>query len=283
MRLNAPEPNHPSANSPAFIQASTLHQQHHHVQRICTGIPELDRLLHGGIELGLFTLFYGDSRFQKLLLELAVITQLPPNHGGVNRSVIFIDAENIFNPFEVMAIARHHKWGSDEVLRRIHVVRAFSHPMLVDALINLLPPKMQTFVRPDTHEALSTRIPASLVPGLIVVSGLGAHCASALEDNAVSHPVSHAIWILKSLAMQYQVAIVASGPIAKHSRWKPAGGTVLQHTAQVHIRLDKYPGRTEYTLCKHPSFAQKKAVQWSGSPLMVNATLDLYMDSPGGP
>lgn len=67
--------------------------------KISTSIKSLDVLLGGGIENGYVTEIAGESGSGKtqFCFQLAINTQLPNVHGGLNGEVIFIDTENTFS------------------------------------------------------------------------------------------------------------------------------------------------------------------------------------------
>ncbi|MFW9887471.1 MAG: hypothetical protein ACFFER_04775 [Candidatus Thorarchaeota archaeon] len=60
-----------------------------------TGNETLDRLLGGGLELGMCHLFYGDRILHDDLLRMAVAAQLPRAKGGLGSPSIFIDSADM--------------------------------------------------------------------------------------------------------------------------------------------------------------------------------------------
>ena len=68
------------------------------VGKLTTGTEGFNELMGGGIETQSITEFYGEFGCGKtqIIHQLAVNVQLPPEHGGLNGSVIMIDTENTF-------------------------------------------------------------------------------------------------------------------------------------------------------------------------------------------
>lgn len=104
------------------------------VQRITTNVPELDALLGGGVETDGITEFYGafGSGKSQFMHQLAVNCCLPVDKGGLDGSVIWIDAERTFRPnrVEEMVIGAKKIHGIDldyeDVLSRLNVAEALT-------------------------------------------------------------------------------------------------------------------------------------------------------------
>ena len=103
--------------------------------RITTGSAELNKLLGGGVETGALTEGFGEfgSGKSQLGFQLAVNAQLPVEQGGLNGHVVFIDTEGTFRPERIRQIAEAKGLNPDDVLKNIHVARAYSsdHQMLL--------------------------------------------------------------------------------------------------------------------------------------------------------
>ena len=115
-------------------------------------------------------------------------------------------------------------------------------------------------------------------PKLILISGIAPQSFDNRVMNETRGAFSKAIGWIKSMAMEHEIAVVASAPLASNSQRKPAGGTILQHTSQVQIFVRKAQDRIEYCLLKHPSRPSQKVTQWQISPALSNYTLDLFMN-----
>jgi DNA repair protein RadA len=68
--------------------------------KITTGVPDIDRMLAGGVETGAITEFYGGfgSGKSQMTHQLSINVQLPVEFGGANSRAIFIDTEDSFRP-----------------------------------------------------------------------------------------------------------------------------------------------------------------------------------------
>ncbi len=92
---------------------------------ISTGTKAVDKLLNGGLRLGACTEIYGEDGCGKtqFCLTMAVRAQLPPEKGGVNGKVIWIDTEKTFKKDRIKSIAEHLDLNPDKVLENITVAR----------------------------------------------------------------------------------------------------------------------------------------------------------------
>ncbi len=98
------------------------------VGKLTTGSKELNKLLGNGIETQAITELFGMFGSGKTQLghQLSVNVQLPKNKGGLEGTAIYIDTENTFRPERIMQMAKALKLDPDEVLRNIHVGRAYN-------------------------------------------------------------------------------------------------------------------------------------------------------------
>jgi len=96
--------------------------------KLTTGSKSLDSLLGGGLETQAITEFYGEfgSGKTQIAHQIAVNVQLPFEKGGLNGSVIIIDTENTFRPERIKNMAEGLALDYNEVLKNIHVARAFN-------------------------------------------------------------------------------------------------------------------------------------------------------------
>jgi len=103
--------------------------------KITTGSAELNKLLGGGIETRGLSEFFGEfgSSKSQIGFQLSVNVQLPEDKGGLNGEVVFIDTEGTFRPERIKQMAEAKGLDSAEILKKIHVGRAFSsdHQMLL--------------------------------------------------------------------------------------------------------------------------------------------------------
>ena len=98
------------------------------VLKLTTGSKNLDNLLGGGLETQTITEFFGEfgSGKTQIMHQIAVNATTPESDGGFNCDVLIIDTENTFRPERIVQMSRAKNLDSDEVLKRIHVARAFN-------------------------------------------------------------------------------------------------------------------------------------------------------------
>jgi DNA repair protein RadA len=98
------------------------------VHKLTTGSKNLDNLLGGGLETQTITEFFGEfgSGKTQIMHQIAVNATTPESDGGFNSDVLIIDTENTFRPERIVQMSRAKNLDSDEVLKRIHVARAFN-------------------------------------------------------------------------------------------------------------------------------------------------------------
>ncbi|MCL2890937.1 MAG: helix-hairpin-helix domain-containing protein, partial [Methanomassiliicoccaceae archaeon] len=95
--------------------------------RLTTGSKAFDELMGGGLESQSIVEFFGEvgSCKSQICFQLAVNATLPEEKGGFDSDVIVIDSENTFRPERIIQMAEHLGVDANEVLKRIHVARAF--------------------------------------------------------------------------------------------------------------------------------------------------------------
>jgi DNA repair protein RadA len=98
------------------------------VLKLTTGSKNLDNLLGGGLETQTITEFFGEfgSGKTQIMHQIDVNTTMPESDGGFNADVLIIDTENTFRPERIVQMSRAKNLDSDEVLKRIHVARAYN-------------------------------------------------------------------------------------------------------------------------------------------------------------
>ena len=118
-----------------FKTGSEVFKIRQNTGRITTGSTELNRLLGGGVETCALTEGFGEfgSGKSQLGFQLAVNVQAPVEQGGLNGQVVFIDTEGTFRPERIIQLAEAKGLNPDEILKNIHVARAYSsdHQMLL--------------------------------------------------------------------------------------------------------------------------------------------------------
>jgi RecA/RadA recombinase len=129
-----------SSVAPECKSALTLYHEWNSSQgsALCTGLTELDEALRGGIPRGSITELVGTPGAGKtqMCISLAAMTVCSKLHGGLDGSVLYIDAERKFNPQRMQEITAS----------RLRIDTAQAH-----ALIDRC-----TVLKPNTSVELST-------------------------------------------------------------------------------------------------------------------------------
>ena len=105
------------------------------MKKLTTSSKQLDDLLGGGLETQAITEFFGafGSGKTQLVHQLAVNVGFPEEEGGFSGHSVIIDTENTFRPERIAQIAKGVDLDPQEVLKTIHVARAYnsSHQILL--------------------------------------------------------------------------------------------------------------------------------------------------------
>ncbi|AAL82050.1 DNA repair and recombination protein RadA [Pyrococcus furiosus DSM 3638] len=230
-----------AANLGTFMRADEYLKKRATIGRISTGSKSLDKLLGGGIETQAITEVFGEfgSGKTQLAHTLAVMVQLPPEEGGLNGSVIWIDTENTFRPERIREIAQNRGLDPDEVLKHIYVARAFNsnHQML---LVQQAEDKIK--------ELLNTDRPVKL----LIVDSLTSHFRSeyigrgALAER--QQKLAKHLADLHRLANLYDIAVFVTNQVQARpdaffgDPTRPIGGHILAHSATLRVYLRKGKG-----------------------------------------
>jgi len=118
-----------------FETGDVILERRKNIGKILTCSKALDDLMGGGIESQAITEFFGEfgSGKTQLCHQLAVNVTKSKEDGGLEGHSIVIDTENTFRPERIIQMSNASDLESDEVLKKIHVARAFNshHQMLL--------------------------------------------------------------------------------------------------------------------------------------------------------
>lgn len=231
---------------------------------VSTSISDVDDMLGGGFEPGLFNLVYGEAHASvtSLLLSASVTSQLPSFNNGAGSKVVFIDVWNSFNPYTVSCKAASLGLNPETVLEGILVSRAFTSGQVEQLILKKVEEEI---------ERIGARV--------LIVSGLPALHLADDPKGPKQETLSKLVEIygqLHRLSFQRNIVVVASTGLAENSEYRPAGGRALSHYANVHLMVRERPRVTEYILVKHPAISERKALVWKGRRAHFMPTLDAY-------
>ncbi len=219
-----------------FETGDIIYQRRKGITKLTTGSQELNRLLGGGLETQTITEVFGEfgSGKTQLVHQLAVNVQLPVEKGGLDGHAVFIDTENTFRPERILQMAKAYNLDEQEVLKKIHVARAFnSHHQIL--LV-------------DRAADLAKEYPVRL----LIVDSLTAHFraeyvgrGSLAERQQLLNRHMHDL--LRFADKNNAVIAVTNQVSAKPDQMygdpmHPIGGNIVGHTAAYRIYLRKSKG-----------------------------------------
>ncbi|HKZ89444.1 MAG TPA: DNA repair and recombination protein RadA [Thermoplasmata archaeon] len=124
-----------AADVGGFETGDIILERRKSVAKLTTGAKALDELLGGGLESQAITECYGEFGSGKTALahQLSVNVTRPEDEGGLDAESVWIDTEQTFRPERIRHMAEALELDVDEVLKKIHVARAFNshHQMLL--------------------------------------------------------------------------------------------------------------------------------------------------------
>ncbi len=206
------------------------------VCKLTTCSRAFDELMGGGLETQAITELFGEFGCGKTQIahQLAVTVTQPVEDGGLDGHTVFIDTENTFRPERIAQMSRGLDLDPDEVLKNIHVARAFNsnHQMLLV----------------DKMKDVSRDVPVKL----IVVDSLISHFrAEYIGRGALAERQQnlnrHMHDVLRLGILNNAVIVVTNQVQSKPDAFfgdptRPIGGHIVGHTATFRIYLRKSKG-----------------------------------------
>jgi DNA repair protein RadA len=206
------------------------------VNKIGTGSKAFDELMGGGIETQSITEFYGEfgSCKTQFAMQLAVNVQRSETEGGLNGHALYIDTENTFRPERITQMALALGMDPQEVLKKIHVARAFNsnHQMLLA----------------ERAQEICRDFPVKL----IVVDSLTAHFRAEFVGRGTladrQQKLNRHMHDLQRLGGINNAAVIVTNQVsAKPDAFfgdptRPIGGHIVGHTSTFRIYLRKSKG-----------------------------------------
>lgn len=217
--------------------------------RLSTGSVDLDDLI-GGIEPGLFYLFYSRDRDTTDLIvhRLLVNCGLPPGRGGLGGKAVYLnfcnyyEEKTVLNPSRLAALAKAS--GIDPML-------VFDNSYAVFAFNELQQPSA-------VDEVVST-VEGDEEVRLVVVHGLTRFAETSKKREEALEALRRTVGRLKRVASERQAALVVSCCVSATSRGrfpKPEGGSFLRYQVNVMMYLHSAQvgesGVVDASLLKHP-------------------------------
>jgi len=278
-----------AADIGGFESGATVLERREQIGKLSWGVPEVDELLGGGVETQSITEVYGEfgSGKSQVTHQLSVNVQLPPEHGGLKGSAIFIDSEDTFRPERIDDMVRglddeaiedtmvqHGVVESDEdadagdddllrelteaVLDRIHVAKAFNSNHQI-----LLAEKAQEIASESQDDEFPVR--------LLCVDSLTAHFRAEYVGRGElaerQQKLNKHLHDLMRVGDLNNTAVLVTNQVAADpdsffgDPTQPIGGNILGHTSTFRIYLRKSKGEKRIVrLVDAPNLADGEAV-----------------------
>ncbi len=209
------------------------------VQRISTGAKGVDEILHGGVEAGSITEFYGGPGSGKSQICHCLATMVPQDksNGGISGNAIFIDTENSFRPERIRSIAEARGYDAERVLKTISVASAYTAA------------REEEIVKRAT-----SRIDQDRNIKLLIVDSVISHYRAEYGGRGMlsdrQYRVNRLMHMLLRIANIYNIAVVVTNQIQSipdAHNWDPSiekatGGNVMSHISNYRICLTHLKG-----------------------------------------
>ena len=225
------------------------------INRLSSGSKAFDELMGGGLEsqtiIELFVQI-GSGKTQ-ICFQLAVNATRPVEEGGLNGDVFIIDTENTFRPERIVQMAVALDLDPEEVLKKIHVARAFNshHQMLLVEKANELAHEMN--VKLLIVDSLTAHFRAEYV-------GRGSLAERQQNLNKHMHD------LLRFADLHNAVIAVTNQVSSKPDAFfgdptRPIGGHIVGHAATYRLYLRKSKGGKRIArLIDSPNLPEAEAV-----------------------
>jgi DNA repair protein RadA len=238
-----------------FETGDVILERRSEVHKLTTCSKTLDELLGGGIETQAITELFGEfgSGKTQIAHQLAVTAHLPHDKGGLEGHTIIIDTENTFRPERIAQMSRGLELEPSEVLKTIHVARAFNshHQMLLA----------------EKTKEVAEEFPIKL---MIIDSLTGHFRAEFIGRGALAdrqQKLNKHLHDLQRFADVHNSAIIVTNQVqAKPDAFfgdptRPIGGHILGHTATFRVYLRKSKaGKRICRLIDSPNLPEGEAV-----------------------
>lgn len=238
-----------------FETADKVHERREKIGRISTGSKELDALLGGGVETQSITEVYGRMASGKTqwCFQLSVMVQLPPEKGGLNGKVVYIDSESSFRPERIIQIAEAKGLEPKQVLKNIFVARAYNADHQI-----LLAEKADEIIKKENVKLLIVDSLTSHFRAEYIGRGMLAERQQKLNKHM--HQLArmaemHNMCVLVTNQVMERPDILFGDPTA------PVGGNIVGHASKTRLYLRQSKGEKRIArLIDSPSLPDGEAI-----------------------
>lgn len=216
--------------------------------KMTTGSGDLDSLI-GGIEEGLFYLFYGEQEILDILIHRLIVNcALSEDRGGFQAKGIYFNNTNyytgktILNPSELGGLAKHLGIDPNMVFSNIYTAAAYNE-------------QRQLVVAEQVAELMEND-PSIRLLAIHNLTRFFADSKKPEETRQILKQVINHVW---SIASSKKIALVATSDAMNTGRGlipRPVGGTFFRHVASIIVYLKKLQdgavSSVKTSLIKHP-------------------------------
>lgn len=221
-----------------WYRGSEVMKRRKDLPRITTGSKEMDDMVAGGLEPTSITEFYGEfsSGKSQICHQLAVDVQLPPEEGGIEGKVLWLDTEATFRPERIHEMAMGTGLDPDAVLDNILTTRAYNsaHQML------LLENAEKMIREEDIKMLIIDSLMVHFRSEYLGRAKLAERQQKLAQHLSKLHRLTDIYQLVSVITNQVQSRpdILFGDPIA------PIGGNILGHSTTTRIYLRKSKGDT---------------------------------------
>ncbi|HUR69591.1 MAG TPA: DNA repair and recombination protein RadB [Candidatus Thermoplasmatota archaeon] len=212
-----------------------LGEADHPVTRLPIACPPLDELLHGGVETGAITEFFGEAGSGKTNLCL----QLARNAALAGRKTIYIDTEGVSLERLAQMCGEHYGKVRERIL--------FFEPYSLN--------EQQAVIEKTVRLAAGTP-----EIGLVILDSAAIHYRIALgtgDDVGGRRALAAQLHQLAGVARKRDIPVIITNQVFTNietEELEPLGGQVIRHLAKAVVRVEKLgPARRKATILKHRS------------------------------
>ena len=189
-----------------------------------------------GFALGDFAVLQGSTSVLSLASLLCVRAQLPPQLGGLQSNVIFIDGGNTFRFYQIAELARIHHLNPKQVLDNIYISRAFTAYQSTYLLTHQLKDAIKKYKAK-----------------LVIVSDIaGFFLDKDISESEAQRIYSQVTTYLSNFARETQTIVIATYPQHPNTARNTDLQTSTCNRANVVLSLRKTSCSRKFVLEKHP-------------------------------
>ena len=273
-----------AADVGGFESGAQVLERRQEIGKLTWGVEEVDELLGDGVETQSITEVYGEfgSGKSQVTHQLSVNVQLPPEHGGLHGSAMFIDSEDTFRPERIDDMVRglpdeaieatmedrdiDGDPGDDDAMQelvedfldKIHVAKAFNSNHQI-----LLAEKAKDLAS-DSQEA---EFPIRLLSVDSLTAHFRAEYVGRGELAERQQKLNKHLHDLMRIGDLHNTAVVVTNQVASNpdsyfgDPTQPIGGNILGHTSTFRMYLRKSKGNKRIVrLVDAPNLADGEAV-----------------------